>query len=580
MLPWRRYAWRVVPLLLLLAFYWPGLTNWFYQDDFGWLNLRHDVHTARDLAPALFAPKAHGNIRPLGENAYWLVLSSIFGVDAWPFRICAFATQIASLLLLGGIVMRLTASRTAAFVAQILWMANAGLAAALCWSSIYNQLLSAFFFLLSFWFFLRQIRSGARRDALGHWAAFVLGLGALEINVVYPAIAAAYAVLFARQHLKTVLPMFGVSAAAVLVHFHFAPADATGVYALHWDGRIFSTLGSYWILALNPSPWVAAGLSGAVFGMLAWTVRKREWLGVFAIVWFVATIAPYLPLAEHKMDYYLAVPAIGIAILGAAAVAGAWRPAALAAVAIYLVTCVPHAWAIVQWNHARGIRVEDVVEGVAETRQAQPGKYILLDGVDSGLFWSGIVDLPFRAMEIPHVYLVPGSESRIDAPADLVAKYTLPQAPALRALEQNRAVVYEVSGASLRNVTSRYRALAEALWNPQTPRFINLGDDAFAEYLGAGWDPCADGYRLLRGTASVRVGGARRADERLYIGVFRTTPFALGVRLDGMQVSPTPVKRTGELTELSAPVRPAPQIDVTLVNGGRQPLRFGYLEVR
>src|ERR1039458_3559237 len=58
MLRVRRCAWRVLPLLLLLALYWPGLTNWFYQDDFGWLNLRHDVHSVRDLGPALFAPKA------------------------------------------------------------------------------------------------------------------------------------------------------------------------------------------------------------------------------------------------------------------------------------------------------------------------------------------------------------------------------------------------------------------------------------------------------------------------------------------------------------------------------------------
>jgi hypothetical protein len=58
-----------------VVLYWPGLTTWFYQDDFGWLNLRHDVHSARDLAVALLAPKAHGNMRPLGENAYWLGLA-------------------------------------------------------------------------------------------------------------------------------------------------------------------------------------------------------------------------------------------------------------------------------------------------------------------------------------------------------------------------------------------------------------------------------------------------------------------------------------------------------------------------
>ena len=50
-----------LPLLLLLALYWPGLTCWFYQDDFGWLRLRQRVHTVSDLPAALFAPEAHGN---------------------------------------------------------------------------------------------------------------------------------------------------------------------------------------------------------------------------------------------------------------------------------------------------------------------------------------------------------------------------------------------------------------------------------------------------------------------------------------------------------------------------------------
>src|SRR3954447_25296044 len=95
--------WRAFPVPLLLVPYRPGLTAWFYQDDFGWLNLRHDVHSASDLGRALFAPKAHGNMRPLGENAYWLTLSSVFGPDALPFHITAFLTHAASLLLLGAI---------------------------------------------------------------------------------------------------------------------------------------------------------------------------------------------------------------------------------------------------------------------------------------------------------------------------------------------------------------------------------------------------------------------------------------------------------------------------------------------
>src|SRR5580700_1366503 len=94
---------RAVPVLLLLALYWPAVTTWYFQDDFGWLNLRHDVHSAGDLAGALFAPKAHGNMRPLGENAYWLIFPAVFGPDPLPPHLAAFLTQAASLLLLGSI---------------------------------------------------------------------------------------------------------------------------------------------------------------------------------------------------------------------------------------------------------------------------------------------------------------------------------------------------------------------------------------------------------------------------------------------------------------------------------------------
>ena len=42
---------------------------------------------------------------------------------------------------------------------------------------------------------------------MAQWIAFVLGLGALEINVVYPALALLYALLFARHVVRQVLPI-------------------------------------------------------------------------------------------------------------------------------------------------------------------------------------------------------------------------------------------------------------------------------------------------------------------------------------------------------------------------------------
>jgi hypothetical protein len=602
MIRFRRYAWRALPPLLLLALYWPGLTNWFYQDDFGWLNIRRDVHSIADLGPALFAPRAHGNMRWLSENAYFLGFSWLFGVKALPFRIWAFATQIANLLLLGSVVRRLTSSRAAGFWAQVLWIANCSVADIMSWTCIYNQVLSSFFFLLAFYLLLRHIESGDRKFYVAQWIAFVVGLGALDTNVMYPALAAAYALLFARPFLRKILPMFLVSALSALVHFHFAPVSHDGPYALHFDTRIFSTFWSYWALALGPprlavvrpvpgwlAPVVIAILTIAIVSLLAWKTRRGDYLGLFAAAWFAIVLAPYVPLSDHIMGYYLAAPAIGLAILGAWAIACAWRAApawricSTLCAGLYLGVSLPAAWAITNWHHDRGVRVEDLVLGVAEIHHAQPGKFILLDGVDTDLFWSGIADVPFRVMEIPHVYLVPGSEVRIQAPPDLVAKFVLPQALALRALQENRAVVYRVES-SLRNITSRYRLDAERKWRPQMPRFINLGDSAFDEYLGSGWSKSADGYRWMNRKGVVHIGGPRNGAERLYVGVFRVTSFPLDARLNGIEVPLQLMQRDFDLSQFSAGLPRAvageKEIELSLSADTSEPLKFGFVEIR
>src|SRR3954453_14273846 len=106
------------------------------------------------------------------------------------------------------------------------------------------------------------------------------------------------------------------------------------------------------------------------------------------------------------MDYYLAVPAIGIAVLGAFAVSRPrWRILAVACVLIYLGASLPAALTVTRWQHARGERMENLVLGVKEIHNADPRRIILLSGIDTDLFWSGIADLPFRALSIPRVYL-------------------------------------------------------------------------------------------------------------------------------------------------------------------------------
>jgi hypothetical protein len=593
-------AWRILPLLLLLILYWPSLTTWFFADDFGWLNLRHDVASIGDLPSALFAPKAHGNMRPLGENLYWLGLSSVFGVDPLPFHICAFLTEAASLLLLGAIVGKLAASRVAAFAAQLLWLVNCGLAPALGWSSIYNQLLSAFFLLLAFYLLLRHAETGRRAFWIGQWVAFALGLMALETSVVYPALATVYALLVARKLLKTGLPMFALSALAIWAHYHFAPPPAGGEYAPRVDARLFGTFWTYWKWAVGPVRfasfgWAPPGLTAALTALITvgaaalivCCLRRREYAGLFGLAWFAIVLAPYLLLPDHQMDYYLAVPSIGLAIAGAWAVerarryGTAWRIAVALPLLAYLGTSLPASAAITRWTHDRAEKVETLALGVQEIHESNAGKIILLAGIDTDLFYAGIADLPFRAMEIPSVYLAPGSEASIQAPPDLLSKYVLPEAVARRALETGGAVAYRFDGETLHNATARFREVASG-WREETPHFVNMGDPVFGAYLGPGWQEAARGYRIMTGAAAFTIGAPRAAAECLYIGVFRTTPFRMTVTVNRSERPVELVRKDIDLSEFRVTLPPEAaawkQMEVALSSG--EPLRFGFAEVR
>lgn len=597
----RSCAWRILPLLMLLIIYWPSLTTWFFADDFGWLNLRHDVTSIGDLPSALFAPKAHGNMRPLGENLYWLGFSWVFGVDPLPFHICAFLTQAASLLLLGAIAGQLVKSRVAAFAAQLLWLVNCGLAPALGWSSIYNQILCAFFLLLAFYLMLLYAETGSRAFWIGHWVAFALGLGALETNVVYPVLAAFYALLFARKLLKKVLPMFALSMLAVGTHYRFAPPPSAGVYAPRVDARLFDTFWTYWTWALGPVRFAAFGwtqseLAAALTALITvgaaalvvWSLHRREYAGLFGLAWFAISLTPYLVLPDHKMDYYLAVPSIGLAIAGAWAVdrtrqcGAVWQIAAALPLVAYVGTCIPASASIARWTHDRAARVEALALGVKEVHASKPGSLILLDGIDTDLFWSGIADLPFRAMEIPGVYLAPGSETRIQAPADLLSKYVLPEALARRALDAGGAVAYRFDGQTLHNATARFHQIADSVWREQVPHFVNLGDPVFGSYLGSGWQEAVRGYRCMRGTAAFVIGPPRSAAECLYIGVFRTTPFRVSVRVNGAEFPAALMRKDNDLSEFRVTLPAASTawrlMDVAL--SSTEPLRFGFAEVR
>src|SRR5260221_9359461 len=134
-LAWRRASWAIPPLFCL-AFYWYGLRCWFRQDDFAWLSLTTQVHSWNDFWRAMFTPFAQGTIRPWSERAFFMGFYTLFGLDALPFRICVFVTQIANLTLIRAVTQRITRSASAAFWSALLWNVYAALIRRVTWPSV------------------------------------------------------------------------------------------------------------------------------------------------------------------------------------------------------------------------------------------------------------------------------------------------------------------------------------------------------------------------------------------------------------------------------------------------------------
>src|SRR5208283_4795977 len=119
------------------------------------------------------------------------------------------------------------------------------------------QILCAFSMLLAFHFFLRYIETGKRSWYLLQWLVFLIGFGVMESMIVYPAIAALYALLEARKYWRATVPLFGASLLFLALHLALVPKQATGTYSMHFDAAMAATLGTYWKWALVPWNWAS-----------------------------------------------------------------------------------------------------------------------------------------------------------------------------------------------------------------------------------------------------------------------------------------------------------------------------------
>ncbi len=531
----RTVAYWAVPALICLAVHWPGFEAWFRADDFAWLSLYSHIHSFPDLLTALFRPEAQGTIRPWSERAFFIIGYALFGLNSLPYRIVIFATQFAGLALAEVVGARLTGSRAAGFCAAILWTVNSSTMEPLGWACVYNEVMCAVFLMLALYFLMRHIETGDRRYKIAEWATFLLGFGALELNLVYPALAAGYTLLCARKFFRGTLPMFAVSIVYVGIHTWAAPPATTGAYAMHYGASVLRTLGTYWTWSIGPvyletpphlKRWMMLVAIAAVsLGLLVFLARKLRAgyrAALFCIVWYLVTFAPMLPLRDHKTEYYPYIPVIGLAWLGAWGLTEAWtrggqaRAVAATLGALYLALVLPRTVRASEWNYGLTAKSRDLVAGVARAHQLHPGEAILLDGVDEDEFLNAVRDKAFVLIGVNQVYLAPGSEKRLtqDAEWGRVEDYILAPSVATKALDRGMLEVYDVRGGTLRNITSKYGATLRAAGMPMR---VSVADPMIAYLLGPEWYPVDIDHRWMGRRATLRMAAPAEPERRLHL---------------------------------------------------------------
>ncbi len=486
---WQRYWWALA-FLASLGFYWRTLGTWFRADDFAWLGLRLSLHQPSDLWTVLFAPMAQGTVRFLSERAFFLTLESLFGLEALPFRVVIVGVQCISCVLLALVTRKLTGSKLAGVLAAVFWTVSVGLAAAMGWMSSANQIFCAAAMLGAFWLFLD-------RRMLACWVVFLLGFGTLETMVVFPALAIGWALIFDRTRLRTAAALLVPSALFLVLHFAVIPKTALDpAYQLHLDPRSVSeTLRTYLVWAFP--------LSAVAAVALIW-LRNRP--ALFGALWFLVLLAPVLPLRDHTLHYYLAIPLMALGFQAALLCVCLPRPVmALLAVGLVAGSWIPARRAF-YWQKEKARAVQQLVRGVEAARAQHPDRVILLAGISNELFWDGVFDNPFRLVGIKEVYLAPGADKQIDAHPEWggIAAWLLGPAQVKELFEQERVVVYQPSGESLRNITAAFRVQAERLGDALAA-FVDVADPKFSQQVGSGWYAPENGMRWMGARATVQV---------------------------------------------------------------------------
>ncbi|HLH43366.1 MAG TPA: hypothetical protein VKV74_10295 [Bryobacteraceae bacterium] len=459
-----------------LALFWRVLFTWFHTDDFDLLWLASTVHDIPTLGYAMFHPIAQGTVRVLSDRLFYLGLYSLFGVAAVPFRVVILLTWFAALALGAALGSKITGSRAAGLLGVLLWTVNKVMVTPLASAPVYEVVLCALLALAALSSRARWLDTRAPAWRASEWIFYILGFGAQESMVMYPAVATLYTWAVARRDVakkaeRAVFWLFFPAIVFVLVHAFLIPKLPTEIYRVSVDSRLPATFFMYLRMAVGPERYASRKVLLPLLAAFAlWKLRRPAspefGAALFCLGWFLLWLMPVLPLPNHITEYYLVIPLAGLAWLGGWAMIAAWRAgwiarAVMAAcLALYLANAVPAIRNGTAWYLEGTSRMRLAFRGMQEAAFQHPGTIILFEGVDDDLFQMGFQENPFRLAGISRGFLAPGTEKNISvARQDLggLSGLTISEQDALRAIENGQAHVLELErNGPPRDITHAY----------------------------------------------------------------------------------------------------------------------------
>lgn len=404
--------------------YLPSLDGYFLADDFGFIRIFHD-RPLRDFLSLFTRDWSSGlwghpldEIRPVIALSYRLD-SFLWGLRPLGYHLTSVAFHALSVVLVFLIARQVTGGRAClGLLAGLLFAFNPTHVESVAWVAARVDIMSATFYLASFYLFLLfRARGDGRWWALS-LAAFALALFSKELTVTLPFVLLAYDLLCRRPRalyeLWAHVPFFALLGGYFFIrHLAFESPAREQMLGINALGAFLSRQ-DYYLGELVPPlralpaamAWAAIGLvlAGAVAASWAYGAGQARHIVFFGPIWHLTVLSPTMVATLPESHRYLLLPSAGLAVLLAVAVAPLPSRAALAAAAAASALLVPLGMQLADyqgdWVRA-GDLSRDFTRQVEETAREAPSGTIIVLGVPGayGRAYLWAWALPFALQE-------------------------------------------------------------------------------------------------------------------------------------------------------------------------------------